>query len=416
MAYTRHYWVNGADGNTPISDIRLNEMEEGIETAHVLNSAGTAGDFGAVLLDAFSGANADAKLTAALSAVASETYPRTIQLTNQEYAFSTGNRVAFEGMRIAGPPGISTPERSGTKMGSRITLSMNGPWFHNNGIDVFSATFRNLSFVGTGTNATVLGQAGSGGWSNLSMSGIYASALRSVLGTQATKVSITGASFTGDWEVNNCYNGAFHLGGTSNVLWSDGMLLDSGTSFNSTGGAAGQFHIWCDGLDKSYIGPVNVIAEGNWGAIRVTGSAFNSTSASQGGPVTFNGLRIEGRSPTAPCNGSLVRVEGGIVELNSCWLGYAMSSPTSMGHSPADAGVVHHSGGQLDVAGCTYDRASSVAETVPFVYTASNADCIINRTKRAARGGTWTGRPRFARLTANAENRINDTTVTQTLA
>lgn len=368
---------------------------------------------GSVSLDSFAGASDDAKLDAALAAVAADTYPRTIALSNRQYSFATGNRVAFTGMRIAGPGGYGNPERnSATKMPSRVALSMSGqPWFHNNGVDVFEVSLHRLSFTG-GSGATVLGQSGGGTWYCTSMRDIFSSGLKSVLGTLATKILMTAASFTGDWEINNCYGTAFHIGGSDNVFWSNGMLLDSGTAFNTSGGANGQYHLWLDGCEKSDIGPLYVTAEGAWNGVLVSGAAFGSTSNNQGGPLNFHGMRLEGRNAGAPCNGSLFRQEGGIVILRDCWISYGMANPATPGHSPQDAGIIHHSGGTLLVDGCTYDHATSVSEATPWIYTSSSGDCMVYSAMRASKGGVWSGRPRVARSAATAENRLTDATTT----
>jgi hypothetical protein len=379
-------------------------------------SGDAATPYGRVFLDDFAGGTDDAKLSAALTAVAADTYPRAIQLSARSYTFAT-TQTPFTGMRIIGPDGWSNPERaSNQKMANRITLQTGSTagWFHyapGSTSQIFSTTFRNLSFVGN-SSSTVLTNNANGTWYCVAMSGIYSSGLRSILGTQTQKFLVTAASFTGDWEINNCYNGAFHIGGSDNVFWSDGMLLDSGTGFNSSGGANGQFHLWLDFCEKSYIGPLYVTAEGAWGGVHVTGPAFNSTGNNQGGPLNFFGLRLEGRNAGAGCNGAVFRQDGGLAILRDCWVSYGMISPSTPGHSPVDAGLIHHEAGTLIVDGCTYDRATGVAETVPWVYTNSNADCIVRNAMRAAKGGTWSGRPRVAKPTANTENRINDATTT----
>lgn len=408
--------IDSLQGTAGDHESRLDQAETDIQTLYATAGGGGGGgsgaatvDFGRVALDSFTGSD-DARLSSALSYAAAQTYPPAIQLTNRAHAFTTANRIAFEGMRIFGPEGYSNPERGGDKMGSRISLSMTGPWFHNNGADVFGVSLHDLSFVG-GSGATVLGQSGGGTWYCTSMKGIYSSGLRSVLGTQATKILMTAASLTGDWEINNCYSGSFHIGGSDNVFWSDGMLLDSGTAFNTAGAANGQYHIWFDFCEKSYIGPLYITAEGPWAGIRVSGPGFNSTGNNQGGPLNFFGLRLEGRNSGQASNGSLFRQEGGIVILRDSWISYGMVNPATPGHSPTDAGIIHHSGGTLQVEGCTYDRASTVGETTPFVYTSSTGDCIVRGIMRASKGGTWTGRPRVQRA-GTPENRITDSTVT----
>lgn len=367
-----------------------------------------------VLLDTFTGATDDDKLTTALTQMEAATYPPTLLLGPRQYTFAVGGRVAFKGLRIQGPPGYGNPEQSQTKMPHRVHLTMDGPWF-TNPLDttVFSVSLRQLTFTGTGT-ATILGQNGAGNWWCLSMRDIFTHNLRSVLGTQDTKIRLTAASFTGDWCISNCTNSAFHLTGSDNALWTDGCLIDSQISYNTTGNAVGFPHLWCDWLEKTKIGPLYITAQGPWAGIQIDGPAFNTVnpSSNQGGPLFFEGVRCEGGNYQNPCYGAVVRQNGGLAVLRDSWFSYAMSNPSALGRSPVDAGVIHHAGGTLIVDGCVYDRAEAVAETVPFVYTSSDADCRVSNIMRAAKGGAWTGRPRVAKPTANAENRTADNSVT----
>jgi hypothetical protein len=376
----------------------------------------TRGHSASVALESFAGDTDDAKLTAALAAVAAETYPRTIKMAEpRNYTFSTVNRIAFTGMRIAGPEGFGNPEQaSNTKMPHRISLTGNGPWFHNNGVDVYSASFYNLSIKGSGTNAGLLGQSGGGTWYCLSMRSIFATDLRFVLGSQATKMLLTAASFTGDWEINGCYGGPFHMGGSDNVLWSDGMLIDSNPAYNTAGNANGQFHILFSYMSKSYVGPLYITAAGGYSGIRVTGPT-DPAQGGMGGHLDLVGIRLEGTNATTTdkaCNGALLRVEGGIVNWRDGCFNYGMYNPASI-PGRTDQGIVHHSGGVLDISGATYDAHGAVAKRVPLVYTSSPADCFVSRVKRGAIGGAWgTQRPVVAKPTANAENRITDASVT----
>jgi hypothetical protein len=351
---------------------------------------------GKIYLEDFSTGSDDGDLTAALSASAAETYPSTIVLSNVQNTFTTANRDAFSGMRIQGPDGYGNPERlSSTKMPGRVHLNFNGSWFRNPlNSDVYSVSLHNMSFTGGGAAAgpNILGQNGSGTWYCLSMRDIFTSSLRTVLGTQSTKLLITAANFTGDWEVNNCYNGAFHMGGSDNTLWTDGMLLDSGTAFATAGSSNGQYHLWCDSLDKTFIGPLYITAEGAWNGIRVSGPVYNNGATNQG-VLWMRGLRVEGRNPGAPCNGALIRVEGGMMNLRDSWIAYGMDSPSTPGHSPTDAGCIHQTAGAVLLDGITYDRVTSQAETVPFAYC-NGGQMRVQNIWSASRGGTWAGLPR----------------------
>lgn len=410
MAYTKQVWADD-DVTKPVSAARMDHIEDGILNAHALIAAGGGGsnpDYGKVLVDTFPGSSDDARLTAACTAMAAETYPRTIMHDAREYTYNSVNRAEYEGMRIAGPKGYSNPERGGDKMGCRIDLNGTGPWFKSDS-EIFTVTFTDLSFVG-GTNSSVLG--GTGNHYCLEMSGIYSSGLRSILGTYASKFLITAAFFHGTWEINNCYDTAFHLGGSDNTLWENGMLLDSGTAFNSAGGSAGHPHLWNDGLDKTTVGPLYITSEGNWAGIRHNGAALGSTSSNQG-YVIYRGLRLEGRNPGAECNGPIFTQTGGIVEITSSWIAYAMAA----GITASNKGVIQQSGGQLDVNGVTFDTGNSTDNTMPFIHTDSAGDCQVTRIKRASRGGAWgTNRPRVAKPAANAENRMIDGTVTSVAA
>ncbi len=406
--------VGGSAGQV-LTKVSATNYDSSWQTPAAAEAAATAAEFnGKVLLDSFSGTTDDEKLTNALSALAAETYPRAIGLDNREYNFGVMGRIAYDGLRIHGPEGYANPERRGqTKMPSFINFSGAGSWFLNPlDTSVYSCSFWNLSF-GLDADVNVLGQNGGGTWYCLSMQNIFSSGIKSICGTVATSLKITAASWTGDWQINNCYNSAFHLGGSDNVLWSDGILIDSGSAFAPAG--TNQYHIWLDSMEKTPVGALYMTCQPGWSGVKIDGPGFNSTSSNQGGPIWFNNGRIEGRNTNDPADGSLVRMNGGIAEFNNTWFGYAMEVPADAGDSPR--GVIHHTQGQLDVIGCTYDTAAVVSEDVPFVFTdigTQNAgnEVVVERVKRAAKGGAWTGRPRFAKASGATENRRNDYTTT----
>lgn len=351
---------------------------------------GSAGLPGYVALDSFGQSTDDANLTAALAYVATQTNPPVIVLGNKNYSFSTARTLTQHGIKLMGVPGYANAEKSDVNMGTRANISVSGGvWLTGRtDADTYDLSIQNIAFRGT-SSTQFMASGGSYTFYCTLMRDLSFSNFKSVIGSQATKALFTAAQFDGYWEVNNSYNGAIHIGGSDNVLWSDGMLLDSGTAFNTAGSAAGQSHLWLDYCEKSDIGPLYVTAEGNWGAVRVSGPAYNAGGSNLGGPNVITGARIEGRNAGAPCNGALVRVDGGILILRDCWLGYAGASPSSLGRSPVDAGAVHVNGGMLLAGGCTYDKATSVAASFPVVALTGAGSARLSNFLRGSKGGTW---------------------------
>ena len=69
-----------------------------------------------------------------------------------------------------------------------------------------------------------------------------------------------------------------------------------------------------------------------------------------------------------------------------------MVSPSSTTRSPVDAGVIMVNSGMLHMDSCTYDRATGVAESVPYVYNNGGSVRIFNQMV-ASKGGVWSGLP-----------------------
>jgi hypothetical protein len=400
VVYTKTTWANGVSPS--ISAANLNKIETGIADAHY----GIRG----VPLDGFAGADDNAKLTAAMSYAAAQTYPPPILLAARNHTFS-GQRTLYDGFALHGVPGPSNAEKSSvgvTKTRCAVSVGSSLPWLVASGgvadgAQVWDVSIRDIAFVG---NSTTQWMGGAAVLWVMHLNNLSFKDFKSILGSQSTKLLMNLCLIDGWMSLNASYNGAIHIGGSDNALFLGLTNLDSGTAYNSAGSANGQYHMWLDGCEKTTIGPMYITAEGGWNGIRVTGTAYNTDSSNLGGPNWIAGARIEGRNSGAPCNGSLVRVEGGMLTLRDCWLGYAMDSPSTPGHSPADAGAIHQSGGQLLVDGCTYDRTAGQAETVKFVYSNGGVGRVSN-TMIGAKGGAWSGLPRVSSaLTC-------DTTVTE---
>lgn len=353
-------------------------------------------------LETFDGATDDDKLGAAMSYAAAQTMPPPILFGPRNYTLTTP-RAMYDGMTLLGVPGMGNAELSNqgtvrtriTANGGSTFLSANGG--NRSGSQQWDVAIRNIAFTGSPTTQFMGGTAVI--WC-MNLRDCSWSGFKSILGSQATKLLVNLCLFDGWLSFHNSYSGAIHIGGSDNALFLGMTNIDAGTAFNSAGSANGQYHLWLDNIEKTTIGPIYLTAEGAWNGIRVSGQGNPATSGGSnlGGPLWITGAKIEGRNAGAPCNGSLIRVEGGELHLRDTWLGYAMASPSTPGHSPTDAGVVHQTAGQLLLDGVTYDRATGVAESVPLVYSAGG-ESHVNHITRGSKGGAWTGRPRVSGAT-----------------
>lgn len=344
-------------------------------------------------LDLQPGSTDDDRLTNAMSTAAAETHPPAIQLSNKTYSFSTA-RTLYSGFRLVGPLGmISNSELSDANMPCKVNVTTSGTWLNVSGGDVFDAFIGNgLTFIGT-SGTTFLGCDGSSIWHCSHLRDVSFHQFKTVLGTQAQKLLMTASLIDGWFQSQGAYNGAIHIGGSDNALWMNGALIDSSQAFLTAGGATGQYHFWFDGLDNSHVGRLYITMQGDWVGVRVSGSAYNAGGPpSNLGMVTMENPTIEGVNAAGASSGCALRVEGGIVKVQGGYLGRCMTNPSVEGHSPADAGTVHVTGGALLLDGATYDRAAGQAETVPFVYVAGGRVKVLN-TFAASKGGVWTGLP-----------------------
>ncbi len=349
-------------------------------------------------LDSMVGATDDDKLTNAMSAAAAQNYPPPILLGPKNYNFSA-NRALYDGFTLIGVQGMGNAElgNRGT-MRTQVSVSGSGTWLSANGgirkaSENWDVAIRNISFTGSSGKQFMGGAAVL--WC-MNLRDCSWSGWSSVLGSQATKLLVNLCLFDGWLSFHNSYHGEIHIGGSDNTLFVAMTNIDGNIGYLSPGGSTGQAHLWLDYMEKTTIGPIYSTGEGGWTCIRVTGPAFNTVvgqNGNLGGPIWITGAKLEGRNITDACNGSIIRVEGGQLHLRDTWVSYGMKNPTAMGHSPTDAGMIHQTGGQLLVDGCTYDRATGVLETVPFVYSAGGKARVSN-IFTGSKGQAWTGLPR----------------------
>lgn len=392
MATITGYTVAGADG----------------KFATIGSGGGGGGSDVGVALDSFTGATDDAKLTAAISYAAAQTYPPAIRWANRAYSHTT-QRTVYQGLRFIGPfgGGISNAQLSDNAMVNKVQLNTNGTWL-NVASDVFSCSIIGFAFIGT-SNTTFMG--GSGLFHGSLIRDVSFKSFKTVLGTQAQKLLMTTTLIDGWFQVQGTYNGGVHIGGSDNYVFMSGALFDATPAYASAGGVAGQFHLWFDGLDNTHVGRIYVTAEGPWGGCKITGSDYNVNVPSNLATLYIENPILEGRNASTPCYGSVLRVEGGIVRVNGGYLGRGMSNPSAMGHSPQDAGGVHVTGGALLLNGTIFDRYTGQPETSPFVYN-NGGTVRVRDIWKASKGGVWTGKPRVQNVTAGGGSIVADDSVT----
>ena len=260
---------------------------------------------------------------------------------------------------------------------------------------VFNVHVSNLSFEAVGSTEVWMGYDSGGAAGGVlwtaNIRDVGFSLFKSVLGTPSDKLLLTACTFNGFWNINNSYDVAITIGGSDNNLWTDGCLLDSDTAFTSSGNV--PYHLHCDYLEKTNIGPMYITAEANPAAVRIDGN--DST-----GGLIFTGTRMEGRNAGQSSYGALVHQYGGRATFRDClfWFGGSdFATANALTNRTGEAGIFTISGGRALLDACRYARAGTdgVAETVPWVYaTGASTKVRVRNAEVTSDGGSFTGLPR----------------------
>lgn len=331
-----------------------------------------------VYFSTLSGASDDAKLASFMSAQSALSMKGTTLVLDEarDYTF-TQQQTLYTGFSIRGPFRPQDQARSSLPLGNRVRLRMTGGakgWFKMPTSNVFGVSITNMSIDGDANSRLVEGTSSGVLWTStfrdISMQNGLA-----VMGSPSQKLLLTACTIDGFWNVNNVQERAFYIGG-SDVYFSPSMfLLDSPPNLL----ADSQYLFHSDYLEKFTMKNFYITAE-NHAAILWDGSTANGETA------WIENCIIEGRNATESCYGALLRITGGILDIKSCWLSFAMSNPAGTGRS--DGGVVHVTGGDIFIDGCSYKRATGVAESVPFLYVSGGKVRVRN-----IRGLGFTGKP-----------------------
>jgi hypothetical protein len=359
-------------------------------------ASGASATPGGVLLDSFSGANDDAKLTAAMSYAAAQTVKPAIYIGNRQYSFSQTNRSLYSGFKMIGLGGFGDQQRAANSIPNDIRFTGAGTWFTNPGT-TYDVEFRGLCLQGNSNGQFIASNPGVLWTSKFSDLGfnLWKNVFGNDSSLSSTKFLNTACLWTGWGNINNSYGTACSFGGSDSKFFTGGQwLIDSPPSIM----AAGKYHVIFDYQEESTVGGVYMTAEQSGGVL------INGGATTKGLRFT-GGFDIEGRNSGQPCYGSLVRINGGGVSFRDCWFAYGASSLNANGRS-GELGVITVAGSNADVLidGCWYDRA--VAESVKFVGISSGSVRIRN-IMRGAKGGSWSGLPQVSSA-ANSDDSVTE--------
>lgn len=367
---------------------------------------------GVAMLDSFSGATDDDKLTNALSYAAAQTQKPAIMFPAR-FVSLTQSRTMFSGMKLVGPPvvGWQNPEQGGNLLNpTRVRLNVGSgtsSWLIGTTGSLFDVAIRDLSFESTNNVSQFIEyKVAQGTLYCCNFHNLGFQNFRNVLGNETDALAMTLCSCTGDWNMNTAKGTQINIAGSDNLnLWRAGSI-NIGPSGNGTNLAGGLYLVKLS-TQKSNIANVYITADDNWRALQLSGSTVNQASN------RLSGWVIEGRNPSDPSVGALVRVSGGNWSLRESSVNYAMSSPSTY-TDLTDRGYIHQTGGTLILDDIGIDRATGVAESVPAVLI-SAGELAVARFTRATRGGTWTGRP-IVQQTTSGLVAASDYSVTVTTA
>jgi hypothetical protein len=332
----------------------------------------------AVALDSFAGANDDAKLAAAASYAAAQTYKGiAIALDqNRSYTF-TQQLAAYDGLAIVGATRRPVDQaRASLPIPNKVILNIaggtgGGGWIVPPNGNCFGMHLASLSFDGNSTSR-VIDLNTSGVLWNAIFRDISTQNLAGFIGTSSNGQPCDFVCMDGYWNINNVRDIGIAIQGSDNFLNFNGMNLDSPTSLLPATGWLARFQA----LSKTFVSGIYVTAEQH--------SAFDITGSNQ--RMNIRDCTIEGRNAGAPCYGALIRVTSSDVTLRDCWTSFAMSGGSN---GRTDLGVIHINSGNVLIDGCTYQRATGVAESVPYIYVGGGNVTVRN----IQRSGTWTGLP-----------------------
>ncbi|GAA3957719.1 hypothetical protein GCM10023085_45290 [Actinomadura viridis] len=329
-------------------------------------------------LDAFAGADDDAKLKAAMSYAAAQTRPPAIVLASRAHTFTGGPYELYDGLRLVGS--LGTTEREFASDGPQCVATVGGSALFS----VPAAGVRNVWVSGLQFRAAS---------SSVHFQTPVTDMARGPVIEDATFVDSAWVGFATVMHarhlrvridrtyVNEGTDTQFKLAGSDNFYWQSGGFL------SSTRLAATKFYVWLTHMSRSQFGPLYITPEKATG-IRIDGSY---------GGLVFNGTLLDctGRDQTRACQGAAILITGGKgMVFDKLWFFNNAVRPASTGRNPVDRGQVfiRGSAGDLLFDGCQFSGfAAQTGYTppgTPAIYAATGVTNVKVTAPLAPNAGT----------------------------
>lgn len=323
---------------------------------------------GLIALDAFDGADDNAKLRAAYDYVkANDTYPRLISHSNRQHTYTSSlatilGEQPFPGFGMIGcGRGWNNPEKGTSYNKTPLALNIGANSFWDVAVgDAWNWYMEGFQISGNSTSTLVTSSGGGTLWAS-TFRNIQVQGLKGVFGNSTSKLLLDLVTIDGTWEILNCFDTYVNIGG-GDVR---GVFADGGNfGCGSTPDGAGKYQMQIGGFSKGYIGPVYITADNGWRGIKFTGSS------AAGYAVDMHDAIIEGRNNGSPCNGNLILVTGGAVNIWGGCVNDGMAAPSASEHGLIE---VNGTDTQVSVFGTAFGQCSAAASTTPVVYASGTA-------------------------------------------
>lgn len=360
-------------------------------TGYTTTGSDTRFSRGMVALDSFAGANDNAKMTAAMSFAGSQTYPPYIFLDLRQHTFTSGLGQPYDGFGMVGVArGWSNVEKGNQYKKTPLAINIGANTFLNMASgDSWNWHMEGFQITGNSTSTLVAGSGGGTLWAS-TFRNMTVQNLKGVFGNGSSKLLLDLCTVDGQWEILNCYDTYVNVGGGDvRGMFSDGGNFGCGSVAPPSTAA---YQMIFSGYSKGWVGPVYISADNGWRGMKITGSQSN------GYGFDINQAIIEGRNNGSACDGNLLRIEGGSVNIFGGCINNGMVNPQGTEHGLIE---ITGSGIEVSIFGTSFAHASAASGgiTTPCVYVSGSAGTCsvgVHGLKRASRSGnlSWgTQRP-----------------------